>query len=150
MRNDREASRATREALDLLLFCENLSAQSHEYLMERPSLERMAESVQRIEETMTDRMEEPIAPLGAAVAVGPALDVRAFRGDEAGRPRRRRPAAGRAGRRNEGPAPQAAGAGAAPGMELPAARGGQAAAAGTALIADSPAGRPATRRLALS
>lgn len=46
--------------------------------MERPSRERMAETVQRIEETMNDRMEEPIAPLGAAVAVGPALDVRSF------------------------------------------------------------------------
>ena len=46
--------------------------------MERPSLERMAETVQRIEETMTDREEKPIAPLGAAVAVGPAIDVRAF------------------------------------------------------------------------
>jgi Acyltransferase len=77
-RGDPEATRATREALGLLLFCENLSAQSHEYLMERPSLERMAETVQRIEETMTDQMEEPIAPLGAAVAVGPALDVRSF------------------------------------------------------------------------
>jgi acyltransferase-like protein len=77
-RGDPEATRATREALELLLFCENLSAQSHEYLMERPSLERMAETVQRIEETMTDQMEEPVAPTGAAVAVGPALDVRAF------------------------------------------------------------------------
>jgi hypothetical protein len=46
--------------------------------MERPSLERMAETVQRIEETMTDRDEKPIAPLGAAVAVGPAIGVRAF------------------------------------------------------------------------
>ncbi len=78
VRDDPEASGATREALDVLLFCENLSAQSHEYLMERPSLERMAETVQRIEETMTDREEKPIAPLGAAVAVGPAIDVRAF------------------------------------------------------------------------
>ncbi len=78
VRRDPEVSRATREALDVLLFCENLSAQSHEYLMERPSRERMAETVQRIEETMNDRMEEPIAPLGAAVAVGPALDVRSF------------------------------------------------------------------------
>ncbi len=71
-----------REALDVLLFCENLSAQSHEYLMERPSLERMAETVQRIEETMTDRMEEPIAPLGAAVAVGPAHGRAVLHGDE--------------------------------------------------------------------
>ena len=78
VRNDREASRVIREALDVLLFCENLSAQSHEYLMERPSLERMAETIQRIEETLTDRMEEPIAPVGAAVAVGPARDVRSF------------------------------------------------------------------------
>jgi AcrR family transcriptional regulator len=78
VRSDPEASRPVREALDVLLFCENLSAQSHEYLVERPSLERMAETVQRIEETMTDAMEEPIAPLGATVAVGPALDVRAY------------------------------------------------------------------------
>ena len=86
VRDDAEASRATREALDVLLFCENLSAQSHEYLMERPSLERMAETVQRIEETMTDQMEEPIAPLGAAVAVGPAIDVRAFPATPSGPP----------------------------------------------------------------
>jgi AcrR family transcriptional regulator len=78
VRSDPDASRAVREALDVLLFCENLSAHSHEYLMERPSLERLAETVQRIEETITDRMEEPIAPLGATVAVGPALDVRSF------------------------------------------------------------------------
>jgi len=80
VRDDPEAGVATREALDVLLFCENLSAQSHEYLMERPSLERMAETVQRIEETMVDRDEKPIAPLGASVAVGPAIDVRAFSG----------------------------------------------------------------------
>jgi hypothetical protein len=78
VRNDPEATRATREALDVLLFCENLSAQSHEYLVERPSLERMAETIQRIEETMTDAMEEAIAPMGATGAVGPALEVRAF------------------------------------------------------------------------
>ena len=78
VRNDAEAGRAVREALEVLLFCENLSGQSHEYLAERPSLERMAETVQRIEETISDRMEEPIAPVGAAVAVGPALDVRSF------------------------------------------------------------------------
>ena len=64
MRDDAEASRATREALDVLLFCENLSAQSHEYLTERPSLERIAETVQRIEETMADQMEEPIGAAG--------------------------------------------------------------------------------------
>ena len=79
-RGDPETSRTTREALEVLLFCENLSAHSHEYLTERPSLERIAETVQRIEETMTDQMETPIAALGATVSVGPALDVRAFSG----------------------------------------------------------------------
>jgi AcrR family transcriptional regulator len=85
-RDDPQATRDTHEALDALLFCENLSAQSHEYLMQRPSLERLAETVQRIEETIKDEWERPIAPLGAAVAVGPAVDARAF------------PAARRAGR----------------------------------------------------
>jgi 1-acyl-sn-glycerol-3-phosphate acyltransferase len=75
---DLEGARATRRALDTLLFCENLSSHSQEYLRERPSPERLTETVQRIEETVTDLVEEPIAPLGAAVAVGPALDARAF------------------------------------------------------------------------
>jgi len=78
LRDDAEAGLATREALELLLFCENLSAHSHEYLTERPSLERIAETIQRIEETVADQMEEPIGELGATLAVGPAVDVRAF------------------------------------------------------------------------
>ncbi len=78
LRDDADASLATRESLDLLLFCENLSAHSHEYLKERPSFERIAETIQRIEETMADRMEESIGELGATLAVGPAVDVRAF------------------------------------------------------------------------
>jgi 1-acyl-sn-glycerol-3-phosphate acyltransferase len=71
-------TREVQQALDTLLFCENLSSHSQEYLLERPSPERLTETVQRIEETVTDLIEEPIAPLGAAVAVGPALDARAF------------------------------------------------------------------------
>jgi hypothetical protein len=78
VRDDADAGRATRETLELLLFCENLSAHSLEYLTERPSLERIAETIQRIEETMADRVEEPIGELGATLAVGPAVDVRAF------------------------------------------------------------------------
>ena len=123
VRDDPEAGPATREALDVLLFCENLSAQSHEYLMERPSLERMAETVQRIEETMTDQTEEPIAPLGAAVAVGPAIDVRAFPAARRAARHRRRPADRGDGRRHERPAPATAGPTAAAGMGLPAAGG---------------------------
>jgi Acyltransferase len=79
-RDDADASRVTREALEVLFFCENLSAHSQEYLTERPSLERIAETIQRIEETTADRMEEPIGELGATLAVGPAVDVRAFAG----------------------------------------------------------------------
>ena len=78
VRNDADASRATNEALDVLLFCENLSAHSYEYLTERPSLERIGETIQRIEETTADRVEEPIGELGATLTVGPAVDVRAF------------------------------------------------------------------------
>ncbi len=78
LRDDADGSRATREALDVLLFCENLSAHSHEYLTERPSLERIAETIQRIEETTVDREEEPIGELGATLTVGPAINVRAI------------------------------------------------------------------------
>jgi 1-acyl-sn-glycerol-3-phosphate acyltransferase len=65
-----------RHALDRLLFCENLSAHSVEYLHERPSFERLTETVQRIEETVTDTPERPAATLGAVVSVGRALDAR--------------------------------------------------------------------------
>jgi 1-acyl-sn-glycerol-3-phosphate acyltransferase len=73
-----EECRQTREALDTLLFCENLAAHSHEYLIERPSLERIAETVLRIEETVSDEFEKPVAPSGAVVRIGEALDVRSF------------------------------------------------------------------------
>jgi 1-acyl-sn-glycerol-3-phosphate acyltransferase len=75
---DVEEHRRTEEALADLLFCENLSAHSMAYLHERPSLERLTETVQRIEETMTDDIKELVVPLGAVVEVGPALDVRDF------------------------------------------------------------------------
>jgi 1-acyl-sn-glycerol-3-phosphate acyltransferase len=71
-----------RQSLDVLLFCENLNAHSMQYLRERPSRERLVETVQRIEETVSDEVETAVGRMGAAVVVGPALDVRAFSGDE--------------------------------------------------------------------
>ncbi|MFO0878030.1 MAG: lysophospholipid acyltransferase family protein [Gemmataceae bacterium] len=65
-----------RKDLDDLLFCENLNAQSFDYVSEHPSFERIGETIQRIEETLSDEIERPIAPLGATIVVGPAIDVR--------------------------------------------------------------------------
>jgi hypothetical protein len=79
---DPQETEQTRAALDTLLFCENLSAQSWEYLRERPSLERLTETVQRIEETITDQFEIPVTALGATVAVGPATDGRRLPSDK--------------------------------------------------------------------
>jgi hypothetical protein len=76
--------------LTVLLFCENLNAHSHEYLLEMPGPERLAEAVQRLEEILTDEMEVPITPMGATVTIGPAIDVRMFaaqrKGDRGGDP----------------------------------------------------------------
>jgi 1-acyl-sn-glycerol-3-phosphate acyltransferase len=73
-----DVSRRVKKDLDDLLFLENLSAQSLEYVRSDPGPERLAETIQRIEETVTDQVEVPLAPTGATVQVGPAIDVRAF------------------------------------------------------------------------
>lgn len=70
----------TLESLDLLLFCENLQAHSMAYLRERPSRERLVETLQRIEETVWDEEDVPVGRMGAVVAVGPALDAREVTG----------------------------------------------------------------------
>jgi 1-acyl-sn-glycerol-3-phosphate acyltransferase len=66
----------TRQALDSLFLCENLGSHSWEYLQEHLCAERLEEAVQRLEETVTDEVESPVVPMGAVVAVGPALDPR--------------------------------------------------------------------------
>ncbi len=72
-------------ALDRLLLAENLNAHSLEYLTERFSLERLIETVQRIEETVYDTAESAVVPTGAVVTIGPAIDVRALSAEPAGR-----------------------------------------------------------------
>jgi len=67
-----------RHALHLLVFCENVSANSHDYLRERPSFERLTETVLRIEETLHDDIETAVAPVGVTLAVGPAIEVHRF------------------------------------------------------------------------
>ena len=49
-----------------------------DYLYERPSLERITEAVERLEETLSDKLEKPLAPMGATVTLGPAGDARAL------------------------------------------------------------------------
>lgn len=75
---DPEKAARARQNLDTLLFCENLNAQSDDYLRELPSAERLSETVQRIEETVDDAAELPVGDLGAVVEVGLALDARSF------------------------------------------------------------------------
>ncbi len=70
-----EKSAKVHRALDDLLFCENLNGHSLEYLHERPCAERLIEAVERIEETVFDRDDLAVVPLGAMVEIGPALDV---------------------------------------------------------------------------
>ncbi len=73
-----EERHAIYEQLDRLLFCENLRAHSQNYVREAPSAERIAETLLRLEETLDDREEAPVAPLGVVVQIGPPLDARAI------------------------------------------------------------------------
>jgi hypothetical protein len=83
---DAAVSARAAEALATLLLCENLNSQSLEYLRQRPSFERLGETVLRLEEAITDMPEQVLAPLGVVGAVGPAIDVREYeRGARKGR-----------------------------------------------------------------
>lgn len=77
-RDDAGEAARVRQNLDTLLFCENLNAQSLDYLRELPTAERLSETVQRIEETVDDGPEQLVGSLGAVVDVGPAIDPRTF------------------------------------------------------------------------
>ena len=80
--SDAGSTRAIRKDLGDLLFCENLSAQSLAYVRERPSQERIAETIQRIEEALTDAEETPLGKTGVTIRFGPAIDIRPFRPPE--------------------------------------------------------------------
>jgi hypothetical protein len=75
---DSAAYDALQAQLADLLFCESLVSHSPAYLYERPSLERLSDAVQRLEEIVTDCGERPVANWGVVVEVGPGLDVRDF------------------------------------------------------------------------
>ncbi len=83
--DDPARSTEPRQALDRLLLAENLNGHSLEYLTSCFSLERLMETVQRIEETVYDSPEQPVVPTGAVVAIGPAIDVRALSAEKAGK-----------------------------------------------------------------
>jgi hypothetical protein len=78
--SDPEVRQRAQEALRALLLCENLNCQSLDYLRQRPSYERLAETVLRMEEAITDIPEPFLAPLGVVGAVGPGIDVSDYEG----------------------------------------------------------------------
>jgi hypothetical protein len=77
-----ERSEILRE-LNNLLFCEMLFAHSVGYLTEKPNLERRAETVLRIEETITDA-EMPLVPMGCVAEMGEPIDAGEALADKSG------------------------------------------------------------------
>jgi hypothetical protein len=78
--DDANATKAEAQ-LDALLTCELLFSHSLAYLREKPSWERVAETVQRLAEIVWDQFAPPVAPMGVVIEVGKPIDVRAFRDD---------------------------------------------------------------------
>jgi hypothetical protein len=76
---------AIRHDLSVLLLCENLAGHSLAYVQEKPTPERLVETLQRIEETVTDQAERPVVPMGVVIHIAPAIDARKLLG--AGRER---------------------------------------------------------------
>src|SRR5262249_15770426 len=75
---DETTASAVKKDLDDLLFFENLNAHSLDYLREDPSLERLVETLQRIEETLSDTVEKSVAPMGVTIRLGAPIDARAL------------------------------------------------------------------------
>ena len=65
-------------ALALALWASQASAG---YLREDPSPERLVETLQRIEETMSDAVETPVVPMGVTIRLGQPIDARALPAD---------------------------------------------------------------------
>jgi hypothetical protein len=61
--------------LDDLLTAELLYGQDQSYLLERPTVERLADAILRTEEDVFDT-DSPVAKMGAVLEVGPAINVR--------------------------------------------------------------------------
>jgi hypothetical protein len=77
-REDADAASRVLRDFDTLLLCENVNAQSLDYLRELPGPERLSETVQRIEETVYDSSEQPVGDQGVVIEVCPALNARSF------------------------------------------------------------------------
>lgn len=82
-----DAAVAVRKDLDDLLCLENLNAHSMSYLREDPSPERLVETIQRIEEMLSDGAEKPVVPMGVTIQVGSPINARAEGKSEALVPR---------------------------------------------------------------
>lgn len=80
-----DGASAAKKDLDDLLFFENLNAHSVDYLREDPSAERLVETLQRIEETLSDRVEMAVGPMGVTIEIGQPIDARAM-GERKGDP----------------------------------------------------------------
>lgn len=79
----KEAHALQRELTELLQ-CELFLAQDPEYHRENPTIERLAEALQRLEESLTDS-ETPVAPMGVHVEIGEPIDAAEFSGRKASR-----------------------------------------------------------------
>jgi 1-acyl-sn-glycerol-3-phosphate acyltransferase len=75
---DSDEAQRLLETLHDLLLLENLNASSLDYLRQRPSLERLTEAVERLEETWFDEMDQASVPMGVVIEIGEPLDGRLF------------------------------------------------------------------------
>lgn len=80
LKSDEEQRKFAREALDDVQLVMQLYSYPGDYVLEKPAVERMAETIEKFEEDVFGGVVRPVGERGAKVMIGKLVDVSAETG----------------------------------------------------------------------